>query len=871
MSSLRKCVAVLAIAGASAVATAAVSTTFPQAMLAASTPAEYKPAHPMTLWFTSGLEQWEVQNKPDDFFVKKIFLLGNGRMGLTTAANYGHDRFLINDKSNYDAPITDAEPTGSVEGWNYKSLCMLSVTPGESVWFGEGQYLRQLDLKTAVASGLSRKDGKATAREYLVSRPHGVAAIHYTADDGVKLSYSFQNETGGSAAGDDVVSYSGCNTDLSKIGYNVTFKVVQNGGTLTSDGATLTVTGADEITVYIASVTDYDIDSDDFHSGENADALASRALALVSKAAQDGWEKVYADHIAEYSPLFKSVNFELADANSSIATDAAVDSYKEIGADEAYANSSPDTRAIDMLLFGMGRYLTLAGSRGDLALPTNLEGIWSVAGDRWACDYHGNINVQMNYWSAENTNIGTAHLPLIDFVDKMSKRVWKKYAQYLVPDTEGWTLHMGTCPFGTTYTYNGNYVEVAAWYCSHIWQHWLYSQDRDYLADKFDTLYGAALFYFDWLRDVDGDGLLEINNTYSPENSGGTTVAVHAQQLVYNHLCNTRDAALELGKTAEAQRCQQYIDRMYSGIESIAGAQVEWKGTQINSGDHHRHLSHLMSMFPLGQVSPYDADPSAFDAFRQSLIYRGDTDNGENAAWSSAWKLNCYARALDGDAAMRHIALGAPGWLLPDLRIQCSGVFQLDGSGGIPSGMAEMLMQSYTGVIDLLPALPVHSWPGGSVSGLKAVGNYEVAVDWEDGLMTGAVITDCLSSTLRAGTRLRLHRSRIKGGDISGVYINGVAPVKAAEAAAMRADSSVPVFTEEPATGSYLITLPESDTRDVVLSYTPGINTSLGDIAVDPADIPAEYFDLTGRRVSRPSPGGIYILRRGSSVSKVRL
>ena len=190
----------------------------------------------------------------------------------------------------------------------------------------------------------------------------------------------------------------------------------------------------------------------------------------------------------------------------------------------------------------------------------------------------------------------------------MAATQWKGYADKLVAGTGGWTHHFATNTFGASGVYNGEYTEAAAWNCTHIRQHYLYTQDRQFLADFFDTLYGAARFYFGYLRDTDGDGLLEIPNNYSPELAGGTSVAVHAQQLVYQHLCNTRNAAVILGKTAEAANCQSYIDRMYNGIDIVNGEQCEWKGA-LTSEPTHRHLSHLMCLYPLGRYRPMTATP----------------------------------------------------------------------------------------------------------------------------------------------------------------------------------------------------------------------------------------------------------------------
>ena len=840
------------------------SPTLPEGFVSCDDASSYIPDEPMTVWYNTTDGQSQVGNYGANYL--EVFLLGNGRMGMTTLCK-SSETFPIHEKTNYDA-IRNVDYSLVYSVGNYNPICNIVVT-GNNDAYGTS-ILRQLDLTTAVASAINRNGENSRAREYLISKNYNVGVIHYTTDGDEKLTYSFTTSLSGTAGSDGTVSATSGNTKNCDIRYNVTLKVTQNGGTLSSSGSTVTVTDAKEITLYYTISTNYDIDStNECYSGESDSQLAERSLAVVNKAASAGWKAVYDDHIAEYSPLFNSVTFRLADASND-APAKTLKAHYDGRYSNSCANSDDQTRAVDMLLFGMGRYLNLASSRGNLALPSNLQGIWADENPQWGCDFHNNINLQMNYWASENTNIPAAHMPFLNYLKKMASKRWTNYADKIGPGTGGWTTHLLMNTFGSIGSYNGYYTESAAWNCAHIWQHYQYSHDRRFLADFFDTMYGACKFYFGYLKDTDGDGQFEIPNYYSPELTNGGSVATHAQQLVYQHLCNTRDAAKILGKTAEADKCQEYIDKMYNGIDVVNGEQCEWKGS-LTSEVNHRHLSHIMSLYPLAQVSPYDDDRTNFDGSYQALLTRGDTDGGENAAWNTGWKMNCYARSLEGDLALRQLAYGMAERITPDLRSTCKHTFQIEGGAGIAAGMAEMLLQSYSGVIDLLPALPEQSWHGGSIKGLKAVGNYEVAIEWEDNAMTSATITDCLNGTMREGTEIRVHGSRLPG-DINLLQVNGVNVVDEATAVYSRANSVKPTYRREERTDSYVVTIPAGSPKVTKITFGEDISTGIDSItpdsAADDANAPVEYFNLQGIRVATPTHG-LYIRRQGNVVTKI--
>ena len=840
------------------------SATVPDAMTYCENTSSYTPDHPYTLWFNT-----EDDGKVDvgDFGAyKKVFLLGNGRLGM---AIYGgrNEEILINDKTNHNSqhdPGYESVPNGN--GGNYAEIGYLKVTDkGEAPSWG-GPFLRQLDLTKAVATAVNLEGTRTQAREYLVSRPAGVGVMHYTAESERTLSYEYSFSGGGTADAEGRVLYAGTTTD-GCVNFAFGLRVVSPDGSVNAGSSSITVADAREILVVYAVATDYDQSCPDFRNGKSGDELKAEVAARLDAAVAKGWTALYDEHLAEYEPLFGSAYFELDDADYSHPTD-------ELKAAYTTASSAGGSRAVEMLLFAHGRYLNLASSRGDdVALPSNLQGIWGTTASPWGCDFHTNINLQMNYWGTESTNIPAAHEPFMRYLKLMSQTHWDDYARKLVPDTKGWTCFLLNSPDGYSFKYNGDYVEAAGWNCYHIWQHYLYSQDRAFLEEYYPVIYGAARFYMDYARDTDGDGRLELPCNYSPELSGGTTVATHAQQILATTLTYTRDAARILGKEADAAELDEFLSKIYDGLEAKDGEQCEWKG-QLTSEKEHRHLSHLMQLFPFGGVSPYDEDRANFEANVAALHTRGDGDGSEDAGWNTSWKMNCYARALDGDEALRQLAVGMPERISSDLRTTCKHTFQIDGTGGWPSAIAEMLMQSYTGVIDILPAVP-SAWGSGRVSGLKAAGNYTVDIEWANGKITEVTISDPLSGSRADGPmRVRLHESSVGAQEI---YVNGTRAEEDLSdlfRAPSRAPQTAAAYTSEPRTSSMLLTIPSAGATTRITIGTEGstgVTAPGAELEFDPAAA-YELYDLTGRRID-PSAvcGGIYIRRQGPLVEKVKL
>lgn len=858
-----------------------IENSFPEEMLQCTDFNLYRPSEPMTLWYPNAESDSGNEPKVQDH---DIFLLGNGHLGMTTHCR-PTETFPVNEKTLYDS-----KPSGYSSG-TYEPACHLSVINNNDNY--NSQVLRQLDLTTAVASAMNDKDGVRYYRQYLVNNHFNVAAIHFTASENGKLNYTFKTSLSGDGVkvnDEGVIIINGKNTKNCDIIFNMIVRPLVSGGSVSHDSSSVTVSNADEITLLYTISTNYDINSDnECYSGETHADLEARSLITMENAAQAGWIEIYNDHINEYSPLFNSVKFRLDNATNDAAPSEMLEDYNDAYMETA-AISTPHTRAIDMLLFGMGRYLNLSSSRSDVPLPSNLQGIWSDPQPRWDCDFHANINLQMNYWASENTNIPSTHIPFFRYIKTMARKEWTKNADKIVEGTGGWTHDFILNTFGHTTSYGGNgyYVEAAAWNLTHIWNHYLYTQDLGFLSDYFDTMYGACKFYFGYFT-TDKQGRYVIPNNYSPEASGGGEYATHAQQIVYQHLCNTRDAAILLGRTAEADICSQYIDNMYNGIEIASdGLMCEWQGVSPGTSNH-RHLSHLMCLYPFNQVTPYDEDRSYFNAAYSALLARGDDADMDNPAWNTAWKMNCFARSLQGDMAMRTLAfaLNANGHeprFSNNLLSRCSSVFQIDGNGGTPAAMAEMLLQSYSGVIDILPALPKMSWPSGIIEGLKTVGNYEVDIKWKDGILDNCIITDCLNDNSRNGIKIRLHKSTMPF-DIDQLRINGMqlfpneqngydfTYIHRHNVTAREGEEGAS-YVYDPSTESYTIDLPTNITFPLICSFNDDYNPSTGvkDVNIgeyDEYNPIYEYYDTLGRRLLSAPEHGVFIRKHENQSVKI--
>ncbi len=730
----------------------------------------YTPEHQSTLWYNTPVEL--SSGLSGDKWKDYALPLGNGQLGSTFLGNVYKEDLQFNEKTLWTGTSNDRATYGSYVGGSgyggYQNFgdVIVKQMDTEAFDFTDGKgvinYLRQLDLTTAtgLVTFTSQATGVNYERRYIVSNPDNVAAYLFTADQPGKQSLQI-SLTSGKPGVDATTSYADGEAwfsgKLQTVSYNARIKVVNKGGTLKTKGSSIVVTGADSVLIYIAAGTDYDPTSSTYTSSTLRSALNTTMQERVQAAAARQWDALYADHVADHKQFYDRVEFVLDAARNNQTTETLVNNYSS-----QKGTTAAGALMLEKLYFDYGRYLTIAGSRG-IALPTNLQGIWNNSSSApWGADIHANINVQMNYWPAEPTNLSELHLPLLDYIINMSKSAqWKQYATNMAGQTVGWTCITENNIFGGRGSFQTNYVIANAWYVTHLWQHYRYTLDREFLKRAFPAMWGATQFWMERLK-LASDGTYECPNEYSPEHGPGSENAVaHAQQLVAELFSNTLDAIEVLGTDAgisatdiatlqdrynkldKGLRIEQYTGQWGSTVNGIStGTNIlrEWKYSAYTAGANgHRHSSHLMCLYPFSQV---EEGSDLFNAAVNSLQLRGDASTG----WSMAWKINLWARAKNGAHAHQifDYALiagrGSGGVFYNLFDVHAPYYFQIDGNFGACAGMAEMLMQSHTGTIEILPALPTALWRNGHINGLKAVGDFTVDIAWKNAKADQVVI-----------------------------------------------------------------------------------------------------------------------------------
>ena len=732
----------------------------------------------LALWYRQPAEDWMTEALP----------IGNGAMGAMLFGGIEAERIQFNEESLWTG---GAGEWSDYRGGNRKGahrylpqvrqllaenrfddahkLARRELTGeikaehADSVWEGFGAYQdfgsitievshsgevagyrRQLALDTGIASVSYTAGGVSHQREYFASYPKRVIAMRLASDALGGSDYCVRQDSphaGRSLQFDQGVLLLSGELDNNGMGYESRM-LVESDGKLGWDGQVLCVSGASQLTLYLTAATDY-LNEYPHYSGRDYRSLNAQAIDALRSA---DYASIRSEHVADFSGLFERVRLDLGQPDMAwLPTDERLARYKAGAADND----------LEALYFHYGRYLLISSSRPG-SLPANLQGKWNNSTEpKWASDYHANINIQMIYWLAEVANLPEVHEPLIDYIDSL--RAPGRVTARDFFNARGWNVHVANNIFG--YTAPGwdlpwgFFPSGAAWYGRHVWEHYDYNRDLDYLRKTgYPIMKEAADFWLDHLVE-DADGYLSSSPSYSPEHGTISAGAYMDVEIVRDLFGNILEAAGVLGIDDEFTRDVAVArERLLPLRVGRWGQLQEWKEDVDDPDSRHRHLSHLYALHPGKQVNLSET-PKLAEAARVSLEARGD----EGTGWSIGWKVNFWARLQEGERAHQMVRralrrAGRPGFIDKYIGLNMltgGGVysnllsthppFQLDGNMGTASGIAEMLVQSHEGFVRLLPALP-EAWSEGSVRGLKLRGNAELSLSWAGGLLTRAEV-----------------------------------------------------------------------------------------------------------------------------------
>ena len=761
----------------------------------------------LKLWYNQPATTDNPQSKETERGWLSALPLGNGSLGLMVFGEVNKERIQLNEESMWSGSLADNDNPNAhaeldkirellfegkykeaTELTNKTQICIGSgsrrggpygsfQTLGD-LWIENGKkasyenYRRELDLNEALVHIDYTQEGVNYHREIFTSHPDQVVVAKFTADMPGKISFTCsldRPERFRTYSENGQLIMEGALSDGKGgdgLQYMARLKAVPKNGKLSYGDSLLIIENADEVILYLSASTDYLLSYPEY-KGRDYRKLTNDN---IERAVEKSYAELLKRHLKEYQSYFKRVSFDITPERfAEIPTDVRVKDFKQTQCDPHLVE----------LIFQYGRYLLISSSRPG-TLPANLQGIWADhTHSPWNGDYHTDVNIEMNYWLSGPANLSEMQEPMFDLIESLVEPGKKTASvQY---HKKGWVVHPITNVWGYTSPGEkaswGMHTGAGAWICTHVWDHYNFTGDQDFLARMYPVLKGSVEFYLDWLIEnpeskelVSGPAVSPENTFMAPDGSRSqiSMGPAHDQQVIWQ-LFSDFISASEVLKIED-----EMIPRVINARERLAGPKIgsdgrlmEWAEEFPEVEPGHRHISHLFAVHPGSQIN-MEQTPELAAAAKKSLDHRIENGGG-HTGWSAAWLINQYARLQEAGKAKESLNTVLTNSIAPNL-FGLHPPFQMDGNFGTTAGIAEMLIQSHTGTIYLLPALP-GTWPAGEVKGLKARGGYEVDLKWENNELVKAAIYSERGGTCRIGYNGKIMMLDLKKGRVKNIKL----------------------------------------------------------------------------------------------------